>query len=59
MILFRVDGPAARTLVDADPAVRAGRFRVELATWRVPARVLVSGVGTLPRSIEEALGSAS
>jgi uncharacterized protein len=59
MALYKVDGPTARALLDADPAVLAGRFRVELATWWVPARVIVSGTGTLPSSLAEVRGEAS
>ena len=59
MILFTVNGPSARALLDADPAIAAGRSRTEVATWRVPAEVLVSGAGILPSSMAEARGEAS
>ena len=56
MVLFTVDGPSAKALLDADPSIAAGRFRAELATWWVPSQVVVSGAGSLPSSLAEVRG---
>ncbi len=39
MSLFAVNAPTARSLAEADPAVIAGRFAIEVSTWTVPGRV--------------------
>jgi hypothetical protein len=36
-----------------DPAVRAGRFDVQVLPWHVPAGALTGGRGRLPRSIAD------
>ena len=37
-----------------DPAVTAGRFRVRVIPWMVPAGAVQSGEATFPRSVQEA-----
>lgn len=37
MSVYTVDADEARRLAEQDPAVRAGRFRVDVARWAVPA----------------------
>ena len=56
MSLFAVNAPTARSLAEADPAVIAGRFAIEVSTWTVPGRVIVAGDGRLPRSIADVRG---
>ena len=58
MSLFTADEATARSLAEADPAVVAGRFAVELSSWTVPGRVIVAGDGRLPRSVAEVRGEA-
>ncbi len=53
MSLFTVDAPTARSLAEADPAVIAGRFAIEVSTWTVPGRVIVAGDGRLSRAIAD------
>lgn len=43
----------AERLHQSDPAVRAGRLRAEAYPWMVPADVVSSGPGRLPRSMAE------
>jgi uncharacterized protein len=40
MSVYTVDPAQARHLAEQDPAVRAGRFRVDVARWAVGADVL-------------------
>jgi uncharacterized protein len=47
----------ARALKEADPAVRAGKFRVVALPWMVPAGALRFSPTKFPRSIAEASGS--
>ena len=54
--LFAVDAAAARALAEADPAVVAGRFAIEVVSWMVPAGVIAAGTGHLPRSMAEVIG---
>jgi uncharacterized protein YciI len=56
MSLLRVGVEEAVRLKSADPAVRAGRYRIQAMPWMVPAGVIQAGPGTLPRSIAEVLG---
>ena len=37
MSVYTVDASEARRLAEQDPAVRAGRFRVDVARWAVAA----------------------
>lgn len=52
--LLRVDPERARELTDADPAVRAGRFRVKILPWMVPAGAVSFAPAHFPRSMAEA-----
>ncbi|HEX6348331.1 MAG TPA: YciI family protein [Candidatus Dormibacteraeota bacterium] len=54
--ILRVDPDRARELKVQDPAVRAGRFRVEVYPWMLPAGLMSFSPGRLPRSIAEASG---
>jgi uncharacterized protein YciI len=54
--LFALDLEDARRLAEADPAVMAGVFRVELMRWTVPASGLVAGPGRFPRSTADVTG---
>jgi uncharacterized protein YciI len=54
--LLRVDPERARELTQADPAVRAGRYRVEILAWLVPAGAVSFSPTRFPRSIAEASG---
>lgn len=51
--LFRVDPEEAARLQESDPAVRAGRFRIETYPWMVPGGIIAIGSGRLPRSMAE------
>jgi len=57
-LLFSCDRDTALDLAADDPAVRAGRFRVELFTWLVPAGAVRSGTARFPRSMAEASGDS-
>jgi hypothetical protein len=46
----------ARTLTEADPAVKAGKFRVIVLPWMVPAGALHFSSAKFPHSIAEAVG---
>ena len=46
----------ARSLKEADEAVRAGVFSVRLLLWQVPAGAIASGLAVFPRSIGDVLG---
>jgi uncharacterized protein YciI len=51
------DPETARRLCEADPAVRAGRLAVQVATWLTPAGQLAFERVRVPRSMAEATGS--
>lgn len=53
--LLRTDPERARELSDADPAVRAGRYRVKILPWMVPAGAMAFAPARFPRSMAEAL----
>ena len=55
LCLLRGDPETARAVAGEDPAVRAGRFRVEVMAWRVPAGAVSFSPTTFPRSVAEAL----
>jgi len=55
--LFRVDAERARELAERDPAVRAGRFSVEIIPWRVPGGAISFSQTRFPHSIAEAQGN--
>jgi hypothetical protein len=52
--ILRVGVDEARRLKEADPAVRAGRFSVEVMPWMVPAGAISFSATRFPRSIAEA-----
>jgi uncharacterized protein len=52
--IMSVGPEQARELKEADPAVRAGVFRIEVIPWMVPAGALASAPARFPRSIAEA-----
>jgi uncharacterized protein YciI len=52
--ILRVDPDRARELKEQDPAVRAGRYRVEIYTWMLPAGLMTFSPGRLPSSMAEA-----
>jgi uncharacterized protein YciI len=56
--VLRVDPKRARQLKEADPAVRAGLYTVELMEWNVPAGLVSFSPGRVPRSVAEAVGEA-
>jgi uncharacterized protein len=51
--IFRVGPEEAARLHQCDPAVRAGRYRVQTYPWLVPGGVVSFGAGRLPRSMAE------
>jgi uncharacterized protein YciI len=51
--ILRVDADEARRLTEADPAVVAGRFRVVVTPWLVPAGAVTFTPTRFPRSIDE------
>jgi uncharacterized protein YciI len=52
--LLRVDPERARELKQADPAVRADRYRVKILPWLVPASAANFAPARFPRSMAEA-----
>jgi uncharacterized protein YciI len=54
--VLAVDPDRARELYADDPAVRAGRLAVEVATWMVPQGGAAFPGVRLPRSVAEARG---
>ena len=54
--VFRVDAERARKLAEQDPAVRAGRFSIELIPWMVPAGAISYSPTRFPHSIAEVQG---
>jgi uncharacterized protein YciI len=54
--IFRSDPELTRELCDADPAVRAGRFVVEILPWMVPGGAIDFSPTRFPRSIADATG---
>ncbi len=55
LLIFRVDVEIARRMLEADPAVRAGRFDVTVAPWLVPGGVVRFSPSKFPRSISETM----
>ena len=55
--ILAVEPERARVLTEQDPAVRAGRYRVECLPWLVPAGVVRFAGMRLPRSMAEAAGA--
>jgi uncharacterized protein YciI len=54
LLLLSVDPERAHELAEADPAVRAGRFSVQLIPWMVPAGALAYRRTRFPNSVAEA-----
>jgi hypothetical protein len=52
--ILSVGPEQARTLKEQDPAVRAGRFLVEVLPWIVPAGTMTFSPTRFPRSMNEA-----
>jgi len=52
--ILNVEPERARELKEADPAVEAGLFSVEVIPWLVPAGAMTFSRTRFPRSIEEA-----
>jgi uncharacterized protein len=57
--VLNVDAERARELKEADPAVRAGVYRVRLVSWTVPAGLVRFEHGFVPRSLADAVGTNS
>ena len=51
--ILRAGLDEARALTNADPAVQAGRYTVEVMPWLVPAGTVEFTHGRLPRSMSE------
>jgi uncharacterized protein len=51
--LFRVGLDEARSLLEKDPAVRAGRLRLEVFPWSVPGGTISFAPSRFPRSMAE------
>ena len=54
--ILNVPPERARELKEQDPAVRAGRFSVEVIPWMVPAGAISFSPTRFPRSMAEASG---
>jgi uncharacterized protein len=54
--ILSVGPDEARALKEADPAVRAGKFRVIVLPWQVPAGAMRFSPARFPRSVAEAAG---
>jgi len=52
--ILNVDPERARKLKEEDPAVRAGKYRIEVYAWLLPAGLIAFSAGGLPRSVAEA-----
>jgi len=52
--ILNVDPERARKLKEQDPAVRAGKYRIEVYPWLLPAGLIAFSAGRLPRSMAEA-----
>lgn len=51
--ILNVDPEQARELKERDPAVRAGKYRIEVLEWLLPAGLMTYSPGHLPRSMAE------
>jgi uncharacterized protein YciI len=51
--ILNVDPEQARALKEADPAVKAGRFSVQVIPWMVPRGAMSFSPTRFPRSISE------
>lgn len=54
--ILNADPELARELKEKDPAVRAGRFSVEVFPWMVPGGAMAFSRTRFPRSVAEAEG---
>jgi uncharacterized protein len=54
--ILRVEPDRARELEEDDPAVHAGRYRVEVHPWLVPTGAMTFSPARFPRSMAEAKG---
>lgn len=54
LCIMTVGVEEARTLAEADPAVRAGKFRAIVLPWMVPGGALQFSPAKFPRSVAEA-----
>jgi uncharacterized protein len=52
--ILSVDPERAQALQEQDPAVRAGRYRIESFAWMLPSGLLSFSPGRLPRSLDDA-----
>src|SRR5260370_16219981 len=53
LTILNVDAERARTLKEQDPAVRAGRFSVQIFPWIVPAGAMTFSHTLFPRSMAD------
>ncbi len=51
--ILKVDPERARELNEKDPTVRAGKYRIEVYPWVLPAGLIAFSAGRLPRSVAE------
>ncbi|MFL5759569.1 MAG: YciI family protein [Thermomicrobiales bacterium] len=54
--IYNVDPEKARELTEQDPAVRAGRFSVEVLPWIVPGGAMTFAPTIFPRSMADTSG---
>ena len=54
--VLRVDLEQARSLCEQDPAVRAGRFEIDVFPWTVPAGALAFSATRFPHAVAEVMG---
>jgi uncharacterized protein YciI len=52
--ILNVEPEAARRLKEADPAVRAGKYSLQIMAWRVPGGAMSFSPARFPHSIAEA-----
>jgi uncharacterized protein len=57
--ILSVDEQRARELTEADPAVRAGVYRIRVVPWRVPAGLMRFAPSVVPRSLADVIGTHS
>ncbi len=51
--IFRCDAEESRSLVEADPAVRAGLYRIDVVSWSVPEGTIAFLPSRFPRSMAD------
>ncbi|MGD1099318.1 MAG: YciI family protein [Thermoplasmata archaeon] len=52
--VFEGEVAEARSLLEADPAVRVGRYRIEVISWSVPGGTITFLPSRFPRSMADA-----